>query len=64
MLGFEPQISGIWCDHSTNWATTTARTTSNFKKTGIYKLVYASVFKTLVGNSQISQIWGDGIAQR
>ena len=24
MTGFEPRTSGIWSDHSTNWATTTA----------------------------------------
>ena len=24
MLGFEPRISGVWSDHSANWATTTA----------------------------------------
>ena len=24
MTGFEPRISGVWSDRSTNWATTTA----------------------------------------
>ena len=26
MTGFEEQTSGIWSDHSTNWANTTATT--------------------------------------
>ena len=27
MAGFEPQMSGLESDHSTNWATTTANNT-------------------------------------
>ena len=29
MLGFEPRISGVGSDRSTNWATTTARLAAN-----------------------------------
>ena len=35
MTGFEPQISGVEGDHSTNWGTTTALTVIEFT----YKVV-------------------------
>ena len=33
MIGFEPRISGIGSDRSTNWATTTATNTTFFEWT-------------------------------
>ena len=47
MTGFEPQTSGIGCDHSSNWATTTARVFIlkwSIPCTFVYKLAYPAYF--------------------